>query len=157
MTAQLAGQTSPQSKSKRLLENKIVGGEVGGGIADKISFRGSCARFAYRNKNYHCVTIEHGKLKLMEILIGIVIGLAILTGAIFFSFRKPNIKWPLRHDIRGNGDYAQDGHVRNKRSFDSGIDSSGDGGCGDDEREGGDVGQGGDDDQANQGNEGEEQ
>ena len=33
----------------------------------------------------------------------------------------------------------------------------GDGGCGDDEREGGDVGQGGDDDQANQGNEGEEQ
>ena len=33
----------------------------------------------------------------------------------------------------------------------------GDGGCGDDEGEGGNVGQGGDDDQANQGNEGEEQ
>lgn len=62
----------------------------------------------------------------MEILFGIVIGLAVIIGAILLAFRTPNIKWPSRHNVRGNGDYAQDGHVRNRRHFDN--DSSVDGG-----------------------------
>ena len=61
----------------------------------------------------------------MEILLGIVIGLAIIIGAVFFSFRTPKIKWPSRHDIRGNGDYAQDGHMQSRRSIDSGSDGGG--------------------------------
>jgi hypothetical protein len=67
---------------------------------------------------------------LVEILIGVLVALAIIAGAILFAFKTPNIKGLSRHNIRGNGDYA-DSQVRGNRGFDSGGDSGGDGGGGD--------------------------
>lgn len=45
----------------------------------------------------------------VEILIGSLIAVAIIAGAILFTVRTPNLKGPTRHGIRGNGDHAH-GH-----------------------------------------------
>lgn len=65
---------------------------------------------------------------LVEILIGTAIAFSIIAGAIFFAIKAPNIKGLSRHNIRGNGDYA-DSQVRGNRGFDN--DGGGDGGGGD--------------------------
>ncbi|MEM7598786.1 MAG: hypothetical protein AAF382_13915 [Pseudomonadota bacterium] len=53
-----------------------------------------------------------------EILLGVGIGLALVAVAAAFAFR------PSRHDVRGNGDYAQDERVSN-RHFDDFGDGAG--------------------------------
>ncbi|MEL6646220.1 MAG: hypothetical protein AAFQ05_00720 [Pseudomonadota bacterium] len=54
-----------------------------------------------------------------EIVLGVGIGLALVAAACAFAFR------PSRHDIRGNGDYSQNGSVSNRQ-----FDDFGDGGGG---------------------------
>lgn len=68
-----------------------------------------------------------GELMLVEILIGVMIGLAIIAGAVLFAFKTSNNNRPSRHDIRGNGDYA-DNDARGSRGFANGGDGGGDGG-----------------------------
>ena len=64
---------------------------------------------------------------LFEVLIGVLIAIVFVAGAIFFAFKTPNLKGPSRHNIRGDGDYA-DSHPPGNRSFDSGGDGGSDGG-----------------------------
>ena len=66
---------------------------------------------------------------LVEVLIGTAIAFAIIVGAFFFAFMTPNIKGLSRHDIRGNGDYAES-EARGDRGFGIGSDGGGDGGGG---------------------------
>lgn len=59
-----------------------------------------------------------------EVLIGFSIAFAIIAGALFFAFRTPRLKGPTRHNIRGDGDYAD----RQYGNFDGSDGGGGDGG-----------------------------
>lgn len=61
---------------------------------------------------------------LVEILLGVGIGLVVILGAVVIAVKTPKIKGPSHHGTRGGGDYA-DGHVRTNRGFDVGGDDGG--------------------------------
>jgi len=49
-------------------------------------------------------------MTIVEFLIGFVIALVIIIGALFFALRTPNLKGPSRHGIRGSGDCTHGHH-----------------------------------------------
>ncbi|MEO0401062.1 MAG: hypothetical protein AAF214_01675 [Pseudomonadota bacterium] len=63
----------------------------------------------------------------VEVVIGVGIALAVITGAVLFALWPRRGFGPRRHDVRGNGDHT-DGHLRSRDDSFGGDAGGGDGG-----------------------------